>query len=354
MAAKVMEVLNVDVSEIKDIIEMVATLQEQDNESLNLCFHGSPGIGKTQGIMTALQQLGYIAREMKAPQMDPVDIGGFPMIKDDLTTWATPDFLITPPGEKLAIFADELNRAAGMTQNSLLSLFQERRVRNFHLDPKTILIAACNREGDDIGIQAMSRALCNRFVHVYVQTSLQGFLEHAIPNNFNPIVIGTLKFRPNLLNPAYDEAIPVKEREVWKHEKAYPTPRSWETVSKILNRGHRNRNMIHSLIAGAIGYGPAIEVMAMWEAINQLPSIDAIFLNPDTAKLPKEPSQCYAVALAIARRIDEENIDRAIIYLNRLDLEYNVLAIKEVLRRDQALAATKGFAGWAIKYDGRF
>lgn len=355
MAAKIEhEVINIDISEMKGIIQMAALMQ-LEGENLNLLFHGSPGIGKTQGITSALTSLDYHVREMKAPTMDPVDVGGFPYVKDEISKWAPPEFLMPPEdGKPLAIFIDEVNRATGMTQNSLLSLIQERSTRNVKLAASTIIIAACNREGDDIGIQPMSRALRNRFTHLFVRTSVDGFCKYAVDANIHPVVIGTIRSRPELLNPAYDDDDP-KEMAKWKNAKAYPTPRTWETTSKLLYRTNAsNKEMMHSIIAGRIGYGPSIEVMAIWEAIDSLPSIDNIFMNPDTAKVPNEPSHCYAVANAISKRIDIDNIERGITYLNRLDLEYNVLSIKEVLRRDETLAACKAYRDWCVKFDGVF
>ena len=355
--AQKMDIMEIDISEIPEVIQMAINLKEA-GEDINLLFHGSPGIGKTQSIFSSLQKAGYTTRLLGAPTMDPVDIGGFPMInvEEKTTGWAPPTALVCPPGEKLAIFVDEINRASTMVQNSLLSMFQERRVRDFKLDPSTLLIAAANREQDDVGLQQVSRAMNNRFIHIYVRTSITGFLKYAIGAGIHPAILGCLKFRPDLLNPAYDDSSTEakKEAQKWKNEKAFPTPRAWETVSKLMNKGTPNRNMLTAMVAGTIGYGPTIEVMAYWDALNSLPSIDSIFLNPDTAKLPEEPSQCYAVSIAIARRMDDENLERGIQYLKRMGLEYNVLTVKETIRKNEKLVHTNAYLNWAIEFDGKF
>lgn len=355
------EIMHLDIDEMQDVLEDIVELKKM-GEHINVLFWGSPGIGKTQSVKTCLDNMGYECRLLGVPTMDPTDIGGYPKVDGEYTINTVPRTLIpTKNGKKLAIFADELNRASNMVQNSLLSLFQERQVKEFKLDPETILIAAANHEGDDIGIQAASRALSNRFIQIYLKTNINAFMAHAIPNDFHPAVIATLKFRPNLLNPAYDDSDPV-EMQKWKDKKAFPTPRSWETASKLIKVAEtrevgiqKMRNhILQAELAGAVGMGPAIELMAVYKTLTQLPSIDNIFMNPTSAMLPEEPSACFAVSIAVSRRITEDNIEAGLCYLNRLPLEYNVLAVKHILSRDQSLTATKAYSQWALANEGKF
>lgn len=354
------EVMHIDIDEMQDVLEDIIELKKM-GENVNPLFWGSPGIGKTQSVKTTLDAMGYECRLLGVPTMDPTDIGGYPKVVGEHTINTVPRTLIPSDDRPLAIFADEINRASTMVQNSLLSLFQERQVKEHKLAPETLLIAAANHEGDDIGIQAASKALSNRFIQIYLKTNINAFMAHAIPAGFHPAVIATLRFRPNLLNPAYDDTNP-QEMLKWKDAKAFPTPRSWETASKLLKIAEsrdvsiqkRRNHILQAELAGAVGCGPAIELLAVYKTLTQLPSIDNIFMNPDTAMLPEEPSACFAVAIAISRRITVDNIESGFCYLNRMPLEYNVLAVKHTLGRDQSLSATTAYVNWATANENKF
>jgi len=146
-----------------------------------------------------------------------------------------------------------------------------------------------------------------------------------------------LRFRPDLLH------------KFSRTERAYPTPRSWEFVSRITARKPGN-GVEHALYVGAVGEGAAVEYSAFLRLFRELPSIDAILLSPDTAPVPTQPATLFAVAAALARRATPANLTRVMRYLERLPQEYRVYAVRDAVQRDHTLTATREFTEFAVAH----
>lgn len=71
-----------------------------------------------------------------------------------------------------------------------------------------------------------------------------------------------------------------------KEELAFPTPRSWEMVSNILNYVCDDIDQVYEMIAGLVGAGVAIEFRGWEKVYHQLPSIEDIF-DGKNLSLPK-------------------------------------------------------------------
>ena len=128
---------------------------------------------------------------------------------------------------------------------------------------------------------------------------------------------------------------------------AFPSPRSWEFVSRILKSGP-DPSAEHELFAGAIGTGAATEFSAFIRLFRELPSIDAILLNPTQEPVPENAAAQYAVTSALARCASDTNFDRICLYLNRLPTEFRVLCVRDATLREPAIRSTAGFVKWAL------
>ncbi len=295
---------------------------------------GSPGIGKSQVTQQTGAKLNRRVIDVRASLLDPVDLRGIPSVKDGKTHWNTPAFLPSDNTPTLVLL-DELNRAPVMTQNALFQLVLDRKLGEYTLPPTCEIAACCNRESDGGGIVKMPQALCNRFAHLQMDVDLEDWSRWAIGANIEPAVIAFLRFRPELLH------------QFSRTERAFPTPRSWEFVSRITGKKPGN-GIEHALYCGAVGDGAAVEYSAFLRLFRELPNIDAILLNPSTAALPTQPATMFAVASALARRASVTNFGRVLQYTARLPQEYAIYAVKDAVRRDPTLSACPEFTSWAI------
>jgi dynein-related subfamily AAA family protein len=316
--------------------ETASALQTCIESQQPACLWGSPGIGKSQIVHQLARSLNMLVRDVRAVLLDPVDLRGLPHVNgDNRAHWAIPEFL--PRDGRGILFLDELNRAPQLVQNACFQLVLDRQLGEYILPPDWQVVAACNRESDGGGITKMSSALCNRFIHLDCEPDLDDWCKWAVKNSIEPAVIAFLRFRPDLLHK-FDRT-----------EKAFPSPRSWEFVSKIAGK-QSNPNIEHALYAGTVGTGAAVEFSAFIRLYRSIPSIDAILLNPTSASVPTDPASLYAVAAALARRASVPNIRRAITYLDRMPQEYAVMAVKDATARDTGLCATSEFTSWCVSH----
>jgi hypothetical protein len=310
---------------------------------------GPPGVGKSQIVAEVARALGYEFLDVRAAQLDPVDWRGIPHIDAGETAWATPRFL--PKSGRGVLFLDELTSAPQMTQAACYQLVLDRRLGEYALPPDWVVLAAGNRAADRGVHFAMPRPLRNRFVHLDLETDLQEWCRWALQAHVRPEIIAFLRFKPDLLHqPGTPDA------------NAWPTPRSWEMASKVLtgsacrqqaalqNPAWSVPDLEFDLLSGTIGEAAAGEFSAFLRLYRQLPSIDEIFLNPERAPVPIEPSTQYAVATAIGRFTTDQSISRALKYLDRLPVEFKILAIRDAVVRDPALTHTPEFITFGVQH----
>lgn len=299
------------------------------------CVWSQPGVGKSKLMAQIAQLLNKQCLDVRAVTFDPTDVKGLPHVNGDgRSHWAVPDFL--PRDGSGLFFADEINRSPQLVQNSFLQLFLDRKVGDYVLPDDWDTSAACNPDGP--GVSKMSSALSLRFIHFDLEANLDDWCKWAVGAGIEPAVIAFLRFRPNLLH-AYDPK-----------ERSSPNPRGWEFVSQIIAQNPPKAVEL-ALIAGTIGHGAAIEFCAFLQLFRNIPSIDAILLNPQTAPVPaNDPGSLWAVSAALARRSDAQNFKRVLTYLDRMPQEYAVMGVRDAVGRDNSLASMHEFTQWAVKH----
>jgi MoxR-like ATPase len=295
---------------------------------------GGPGIGKSAVVRQLAQVLKIPLQDVRALLLDPVDLRGLPFLAPDgRSKWATPDFL--PQDGAGILFLDELNAAPAMVQASCYQLVLDRKLGEYTLPKEWAIMAAGNRDSDRAVTNRMPSPLRNRFVHLEFEVDLQDWSEWAISSGIRPEVIAFLRFRQELLS--------VFDRDA----NAFPSPRSWEFVSRILDSGP-DKSVEHELFAGAVGAGAATEFSAFLKMFRELPNIDAILLNPLKEPVPDNAAAQYAVASALARSASDANFDRICLYLERMPAEFRVLCVRDASLRAPSIRHTPGYTKWAI------
>jgi MoxR-like ATPase len=300
---------------------------------------GSPGIGKSSVIEQACQELGYELRDRRASQLDPVDVAGLPHIQEGIVNWSLPEFFNGKEGDKVLIFFDELNGAPKAVQLALYQPILDKRA-GAHVLPSTFrFIAAGNRDIDRAVTNRMSTALLNRFApHIDFTVDIEDWISWAVDKGIMTELISFVRWRPNLLN----------DFDPKRADKAFPTPRSWEFVNKLMLTNPA-QDIMYEMLKGTVGEGATAEFLAFWKICNKLPAPDAVLADPEGAIVPdaeKEPATLYALCGALAHRAKENNMDRLVTYLARIPEEFSVLTIRDALRRDHLLANTRAYIKW--------
>jgi AAA domain (dynein-related subfamily) len=315
-------------------------------QNIPIFLWGACGIGKSQIVSQAAQLLKMdYCIDVRAVQLDPTDLRGLPRIKNDKTQWVIPSFL--PTSGRGILFLDELNAAAQMTQSACYQLVLDRALGDYRLPDGCCVIAAGNPASERCATVSVPRALRNRFLHLTLEPDLGEWCVWASRAGIRPEIIAFLRFRTDLL----------LDSTVRPDANAWPTPRSWEMASKAIDAIYSRKvptdvqdSLLMHLLKGAVGDGVAAEFIGFLRLFHSLPSIDEILLNPAGAPLPTEPSAQIAIATALGRRITDNSIAKAKVYLDRLPDELQVLSMRDALLRDRTIATTAEFTRFAVTH----
>lgn len=325
---------------------------------------GKPGIGKSTMIQATVASLpsftprfilkhahkalrmmpnGWGLLDQRLTTMDPVDLRGVPSVNSGSTTWHTPDWFPTDEAveagkfpEKGLLFFDEATAVGPAMQAAMYEILLDRRAAGTKLADGWAIGAAGNGLSDNAVVQRTTSTIRSRFINLEMEADLDDWCNWALKNGMEPSLVAFLRYRPELLH---------------KHapDSAFPCPRTWEFVSQLVAQ-KPSRTVELALIEGAVGAGAATEYYAFLDLFRKLPSIDAILLSPAKHEVPTDPATRYAVAYALAFRATPANLGAVVQYLDRMPMEYNVLAMKAATQRDSALCSTKDFTDWAVKH----
>ena len=190
---------------------------------------GAPGVGKSQCIRQLGEKYGYKVIDLRLAQMSEVEIAGLIYPNEDRTktVWLTPDILPDEArdGEKTILLLDEITSCSRRVQVAAYQLILDRRIGRYRLPEGTFVIALGNREDDDGVFIQMAGPLADRFEIHFIEPDFSEWLEDfAVPRGVHQLVRDFLSVMPSALNSARHE-----------EELVFPTPRSWERVSDILN-----------------------------------------------------------------------------------------------------------------------
>lgn len=357
-----------------------------------ICIHGPVGIGKSQTVAQAVQNIPGATWQLEpTSRRDPTDYSGIPMpdTATRTTVWCEPAFLVNAREQALAhptiphvIFWDEFNRAAPSVQNVAMSFILDNRSGEFVLPPNVCHALAINDANDSSMVTAMSEAGRNRVVHVYQRADTDAWLLWAtgrLPadrasakgpqagacaatcepfafDNYVDTVTGRVRPEVIAFFDNHPDALHVFDR----HADAFPTPRSWEFVSRILNPA-LPPTVERALICGAVGVPYGTQFWSHLQTIRTLAgrySVKDILANPTTAAVPTEVSALVMVTNGLSLRIDATNATAALTWLARVPNEYAAFAILGAIRRTgneaSPLHAVAAVNAWKLAHQDMF
>lgn len=293
---------------------------------------GPPGVGKSQAIRQIAKKIETGSdkkveiTDVRLLLFNPIDLRGIPVANEDrtLAVWLKPKIFQMNPDEEVIniLFLDEISAAPQSVQAAAYQITLDRVVGEHKLPDNCIVIAAGNRVTDKSVSFKMPKALANRLLHIEIEGSFESWQKWAIQRGINDKVIGYLSFRNDRLFgfDATDDNL------------AFPTPRSWEMVSSILNNVKDNVNEVYPLISGLIGAGHAMEFRTWCAVYAKLPNIEDVFKGI-ASKVPKEIDSIYALvsamtAYAFKHRNNLQEIGNSITYARKLPADFAELLIQ--------------------------
>ncbi len=344
--------------------ELLSFLSQTIRARIPVLVTGAPGIGKSDIVAEAAAAADADMILSHPAVADPTDAKGLPWIVK-AKTGDSATFL--PFGElQQAIaatkptvwFLDDLGQASPAVQASYMQLLLARRVNGHCLPDCVTFIAATNRRTDRAGVTGILEPVKSRFgsiVELSVDLLTRGstkinhlddWCSWAIDHDVRPELIAFLRFKSDLLCNFSATADLTNS----------PVPRTWSHVNRLLQLP-LSSTVQQQAIAGAVGEGACVELLAFLKLAAQLPNIDQILIDPKSVDVPKQPAVLYALASALAYRTTDANFASVATYVQRMadagHGEFSVLCVKDALRKVPAIAQTRAFVKIATSDIGK-
>lgn len=296
---------------------------------------GPPGVGKSQSVAQVARKIEdetdkkVIVTDVRLLLFNPIDLRGIPTSNADktLAVWLKPKIFDMDESDSVVniLFLDEISAAPQSVQAAAYQITLDRVVGEHKLPDNCIVIAAGNRITDKSVSYNMPKALANRLLHIEIVGSYASWEKWARDAGISEKVLGFLSERKDLLM-AFDPT---------SSDLAFPTPRSWEMVSEILNSVSDDIEKMYPMVAGLIGAGAAV-VFREWDKIhNEAPSVKDIFDGVDVP-VPIKSDILYMlinsmISYAKEHKDEFDKLENSIIYASKMPAEFSTILMRKYL-----------------------
>ena len=327
--------------------ELQEALIEDLKVGLTPMVASSPGMGKSDIIRHIAKLCRLKIIDFRVSQCEPVDMQGYPGIVNGRMTFHIPEYFPietdkVPDGyDGWLLFLDEFNSGNKQTEAAAYKLILDREVYKHKLHPRCLIAAAGNLTTDRAIVNTQSTATTSRLNHYRMRVDHKVWIDWANSHNIDHRIVSLIKFKPELLH-RFDTST---------NELTFPCPRTWEFASKVI-MGEEVIDHINKIrLAGTVGEGAAVELATYAEIYQNLPTIEQILANPKSGwKVPKEPSEQYAVTTMLSHNTTLESINQIIIAINRLPVDFQVITFKDIYKRTPELKNHPVIADWIAKH----
>tara|TARA_B100001559_G_scaffold166459_1_gene139492 strand:- start:5201 stop:5860 length:660 start_codon:yes stop_codon:yes gene_type:complete len=207
------------------------------------------------------------------------------------------------------------------------------------LHKKVAIVCAGNLETDGAIVEEMSTALESRLVHMEVTVDHKDWCEGwAMQNGIDHRITSFIKFKPGMLytfSPDHTDC-------------TYASPRTWEFANRLVKGKEIGIDDI-PLLAGTISEGVAREFRTFTQIYSNLPTLTQMMEQATTLPVPQEPSILFALTGSIAHNANDENAGPLMDFVSRLPIEFQVVTLREMVRRSPALMNHKSVQAWITK-----
>lgn len=342
----------------KQLINVYTSLIDKDipfKSFPSVMLWGPPGVGKSQSVKHVAAKIEektdkkVVVTDVRLLLFNPVDLRGIPTANEDktLAVWLKPEIFQMDENKDVVniLFLDEITAAPQSVQAAAYQITLDRTVGEHKLPDNCIVIAAGNRVTDKSVAFHMPKALANRLCHIEVVGEQNSWHDWAVEYGIHKYVIGFLDYCPHWLM-AFEPS---------STDLAFPTPRSWEMVSNILNNVSDNIVQVFPLICGCVGKDAAYALQSWSEMYDILPDVKEVF-DGTLKKVPNRPEAALAFATQITEYIkkhhSDEEVKNALDYIFVMPQEYrgrilsdfwSISSIRKILKKNER------FCDWFIR-----
>lgn len=313
---------------------------------LPILITGAPGVGKSDIVAQAAAAANANLLLSHPAVEDPTDPKGFPWpdaAKGTATFLPFGNFALAQKAKKLTVWClEDLGQAQQAVQAGYMQLLLARQVNGRKLPDCVTFIACTNRRVDRAGVMGILEPVKSRFAAIVELTpSLDEWCTWLFDRSGLDVEVSAplaafMRFRPELLCQFKPSADLTNS----------PVPRTWANAGKVLSL-QLPKVLETEALAGAVGAPAAQELQAFLSMYRELPSVDAILLDPDAQDVPSSLNVLYAVVTALGTKANTNNFGRIARYIERLvesaHGEFAALLLRDSTRRVPELATTPEF-----------
>ncbi len=237
--------MKIDSTQLKFILENTPAAQ-------NIMLVGRHGIGKSRILEDFFAARGEKVVTLFLGQMsDPGDLIGLPHLDEvtGRTEFMLPYWFPTD-GKPVVLFLDELNRARPEVLQTVMDLTLNRKLAGKSLPVGSRIISAVNG-GSEYQLTDLDPALVSRFNIYEFAPSVEDWIIWARDAGLDTRIISFIEENPELLDG--DESTGGENLE------RSPDRRSWERLSKVIEKFSETREEVQAMASGIIGYRAAAE-----------------------------------------------------------------------------------------------
>ena len=308
---------------------------------------GPPGVGKSQGIRGVAEMIRErtgkktVITDVRLLLFNPVDLRGIPTANEDktLAVWLRPKIFQMDDSEDIVniLFLDEISAAPPSVQSAAYQITLDRTVGEHKLPENCIVIAAGNRVTDHSVAYNMPKALANRMCHFDIKSDAVSWHDWAVCSRIHHFVTGYIEYN----------TVALARTDTSGADLAFPTPRSWEMVSNILNEVSENIDTVYPMIAGCIGVRTASNFRTWVRLYDHMPDMKKVF-SGTLREIPEANELLTALEAAMVSyardHVTKKGIDNSIEYAcslpwsfrRRLLHDYSLIPeIKEIIKKNE-------------------
>jgi len=225
---------------------------------------------------------------------------------------------IKEPDKIHIVFFDEITNALPAIQGMAFNIVLDREVNGmWKLPDNARVVAAGNDYKDSLAANQLAEPLFNRFVHTYIETSVEGWLKWAINADGKyerldfPVVV-----QEHVIHPAIYAYIAYKReqslRTPYTGERPNADPRKWELASSLLyytGQPEMLRGLVGEEITGDFVHFCSQQVITLDDVLNDNYNIYDLDMNTDE-------KWATVVGLSYA---DEKNVEKVRDFISKLE-----------------------------------
>ena len=199
------------------------------------------------------------------------------------------------PNKIHIVFFDEISNALPSIQGIAFNIVLDKEVNGlWQLPENARIVAAGNEMKDSLSANQIAEPLFNRFAHVFIKTTTEGWLEWASQNNIHPLIYAYIAYtKGESLRTEYDGVTPNAD------------PRKWEMASKMLY-ATGNPEMLRALVGEDVTKN--LIKFCRQKAITLYDVLTGNYNSGDLRNLSRE--QKYVTVLGLTQ-VDEANLETA-------------------------------------------